>query len=151
MKHLLFTILLASSFTFVVNAQQTPKLDSTKLVGTWKVDLRPTPDAPAYFQTFEIKKIEGDTFSGTFYGTEIKNGRINQAWEAIYVAFTSADNSGLYSHFAKLVGTRLEGATHSLGRNFLMPWRAEKETQTQTKPKAVSDKKNKAAKIKRRV
>ena len=146
MKHLLFTILLALSLAIVVDAQQTSKLDSTKLVGTWKVDLRPTPDAPAYFQTLEIKKIEGDTFSGTFYGSEIKNGRINQAWDFIYIAFTSSDNSGLYSHFAKLAGTRFEGATHSLGRNFLLPWRAEKETQT--KPKAVSYKKNKAARIK---
>jgi hypothetical protein len=151
MKNLLFTILSVLSFAFVISAQQSTKLDPTKLVSTWKVDLRPTPDAPAYFQTFEIKKIEGDTFSGTFYGAEIKNGRINQAWDVIYIAFTSSDNSGLYSHFAKLVGTGLEGTTHSLGRNFLMPWRAEKETQTQTKPKAVSYKKSKAAKNKRRV
>lgn len=152
MKHLFLTVLLILSSAFYANAQQTAKtkIDLTTLVGTWKVDLRPTPDAPAYFQTFEIKKVEGNTFTGTFYGTEIKNGRFNQDWETVYMAFTSEDNSGFYNHFAKLVGTRLEGASHSLGRNFLLPWRADREVPTQIKPKAASSKKSRSIKNKKR-
>lgn len=131
--------------TLFVDAQQTPKLDTTKLIGTWKVDLRPTPKAPDYFKSFEVAKVDGNTFTGVFYGTEIQNGRINTDWETVYLAFTTEDNSGVYNHFAKLVGNRLEGASHSLGRKFLLPWRAEKESPMPTKQKASLRTKKKAA------
>ena len=121
-------------FLSVVGAfAQAAKPDMAKLVGTWKVDLRPTPDAAEYFQEFEVTRIDGKTFTGKFYGTEIKNGRVNFDWGTVWLAFTSEDQSGLYRNFAKLVGGKLEGGTHSLGRDFLLPWRAEKVNQAKNR------------------
>ena len=74
-----------------------------------------------------MTKVEGKNFTGKFYGAEIKNGKINIDWGTVYLAFTSNDGSGEYSHFAKLVDGKLEGAKHSIGRDFLLPWRAEKK------------------------
>lgn len=121
---LLVVVLVVSSVGF---GQKASKVDLSTLVGAWKVDLRPTPDAAEYFQEFVVTKIDGKTFSGTFYGAEIKNGKVNTDWETVYLAFTSEDQSGIYSHFARLDGKKLIGATDSLGRGFLLPWRAEKK------------------------
>lgn len=115
--------------------QKASKIDLSTLIGTWKVDLRPTPDAAEYFQEFIITKIDEKTFSGTFYGAEIKNGKVNTDWETVYLGFTSEDQSGLYSHSARLEGKKLSGATDSLGRGFLLPWRAEKKATVDNKPK----------------
>lgn len=133
---LVVLMLVVSSLGF---GQTTSKIDLSTLVGTWKVDLRPTPDAAEYFQEFVITKIDGKTFSGTFYGTEIKNGKVNTDWETVYLAFTSEDQSGLYSHFARLDGKKLLGATDSLGRGFLLPWRAEKKAPVNGKPKKAGN------------
>jgi hypothetical protein len=126
MKSLLLMFLLTSVVGINV-AQQSAKPDPTKLVGSWKVDLRPKPDAPAYFQKFAVKKVEGDTFTGTFYGVEIKEGRINRDWETIHFAFVTQDGTGVYNHSGKLIGERLEGTTNSVGRKFLSVWRADRE------------------------
>jgi hypothetical protein len=123
---LLANILLACVVSTGV-AQQAAKVDPAKLVGTWKVDLRPNPEAPASYQQFEVKSIEGNGFTGTFYGSEIKEGRINRDWETVYFAFTTYDGSGPYHHAGKLVGERLEGTSNSVGRKFLGVWRAERE------------------------
>ncbi len=99
-------------------------LDPGQLVGTWRVDLRPTPGAPAYFQSFVVRSVEGGSFQGTFYGSEIKNGRINTDWGAVRFAFTTEDVSGIYHHTGVLRDGALEGTSHSLGRRFLAYWSA---------------------------
>ena len=100
--------------------------DAQDLVGVWKVDLRPTPGDPEYFQQFVVSSVEGKTFSGTFYGAPIEQARINTDWGAVRIAFVTADQSGPYNHSATLVGNRLEGLTNSTGRNFLSYWSATK-------------------------
>ena len=100
--------------------------DATALVGTWKVDLRPTPDAGEYFQEFVVTSIDGKTFQGTFYGSPISQGRINTDWYAVRVAFVTEDQSGPYNHSAVLKDGKLEGLTNSTGRNFLSYWSAVK-------------------------
>lgn len=99
---------------------------ASSLVGTWKVDLRPTPDAPAYFQEFVVTAVDGKTFTGTFYGAPISQGRINTDWGTVRIAFVTADGSGPYNHSAVLKDGRLEGLTNSTGRDFLAYWSAEK-------------------------
>lgn len=127
MRSLLMTLALTSIVGINV-AQQSTKHDPTKLQGTWKVDLRSNPDAPAYFQKFEVKKVEGDSFMGTFYNSEIRDAHFNRDWDAVYFAFTTQDaGGGTYHTTGKLVGDRLEGTTHALGRKFLAVWRAERE------------------------
>jgi hypothetical protein len=118
--------LAASALIACSTVQPLPKPQPLELLGTWKVDLRPTPDADPYFQEFVVTKVEGKTFSGTFYGSPISQGRLNTDWGAVRIAFVTADGSGPYNHSAVLSGGRLEGLTNSTGRDFLSYWSASK-------------------------
>jgi hypothetical protein len=95
-----------------------------ELVGTWQVDLRPSPDSEPYLQEFVVRSIEGNGFEGSFYGTPVTEGRLNVDWGAVRFAFVTADGSGPYNHSGVLREGRLEGTTHSLGREFLSYWTA---------------------------
>ena len=97
------------------------------LVGTWNVDLRPTPSAPAYYQEFVVTSVKGKTFEGTFYGAPVSQGRLNADWGTVRIAFVTADGSGPYNHSAVLVGSSLQGLTNSTGRDFLSYWSATKK------------------------
>lgn len=96
------------------------------LVGTWKVDLRPTPDAAPYYQEFVVEKVDGTAFFGSFYGTPIENALANTDWAQVHFAFTTSDGSGAYNTSGVLVGSQLKGTTHSIGRGFLNVWTAER-------------------------
>lgn len=99
--------------------------DPLALRGTWTVDLRPTPDAPAYEQPFVVTSVDGGTFEGTFYGSTLREGRLNTSWGAVHFSFVTDDGRGDYHTSGRLLpdGT-LEGTTHSLGRHFLSVWTA---------------------------
>lgn len=97
---------------------------ATDLVGTWQVDLRPSPGSPPYLQEFVVTGVQGKAFTGTFYGAPITQARINTEWGAIRIAFVTTDGSGPYNHSAVLSGARLEGLTNSTGRDFLAYWSA---------------------------
>ncbi len=101
-----------------------PRSDASDLVGTWQVDLRPAPDAAPYDKTFVVTSVDGDSLQGMFYDTPITHGRINTDWGAVHFAFTTSDGSGTYHHAGRLDGERMEGLSHSLGRGFVLPWRA---------------------------
>lgn len=101
--------------------------DASLLIGTWKVDLRPTPSSPPYFQEFVVTSVTGKSFAGSFYDTPIEQARINTDWGAVRIAFVTRDGSGDYNHSAVLSGTQLEGLSNSTGRNFLSYWSAEKQ------------------------
>lgn len=105
--------------------------DASALLGTWRLDLRPTPDAAPYFQEFVVTSVDGDSIQGTFYGAPIESGRIDTAWGRVEFAFVTSDLSGPYNHSGRLEtdlrsGDRIEGSTYSLGRRFVLPWRAER-------------------------
>ena len=101
--------------------------DAQQLVGTWKVDLRPTPGSEPYFQQLVVSQVSGKAFSGMFYGSPISEGRINTDWSAVRIAFTTEDRSGAYHHSAVLSEGTLEGLSNSSGRDFLAYWSATKE------------------------
>ncbi len=105
----------------------TSTVDEKLLLGTWKVDLRPLPDADPYFQEFIVTSVQDGSFSGEFYGTPVTQGRINTDWGKLRIAFVTADGSGAYHHSAILQGARLEGLTNSTGREFLAYWSAVKQ------------------------
>ena len=108
-------------------AQATPAADTTlaaRLIGTWTVDLRPTADAPAYEKEFVIETVTGNTFTGRFYDTPIEHGMINTAWGDAHLAFVSSDGIGVYNHSSVLRGGKMVGQSQSLGRSFLLVWRA---------------------------
>jgi hypothetical protein len=100
--------------------------DPKALVGRWKVDLRPEPNAEPYYKDFIVKAVEGNTFSGTFYGTDFVGGHLNTDWGVVHFAFVTEDKSGPYNHSGSLRDGKLQGLTHSVGRKFLSVWTAEK-------------------------
>ncbi len=101
--------------------------DPDTLIGSWEVELRPSPDAAPYYQVLKITAIDGNQIKGTFYDTPIKFGRINTAFGKVVFAFVTEDGSGVYNTSAVLVGDHLEGATHAVGRGFISPWKAERK------------------------
>ena len=96
-----------------------------QLVGAWRVDLRPTPDADPYYQTFTVRR-DGDALAMTFYGTPAQDVLVNTDWGAVEFAFTTGDGVTSYHTSGRLVGDRLEGPTHAPGRGFLGIWTAER-------------------------
>jgi len=96
------------------------------LLGTWTVDLRPTPASEPYYKEFVVTSVQGSSFTGTFYDTPISQARLNVDWGKLRIAFVTADGSGPYNHSAVLEGNRLEGLSNSTGRDFLSYWSAVK-------------------------
>jgi hypothetical protein len=114
----------------LVSYSSPPRAESpsaSKLIGTWKVDLRPVPTADPYFQEFVVTSADGKTFTGTFYGTPVTQARINTDWGKIRIAFVTSDDSGPYNHSAVLTDGKLDGLSNSTGRDFLAYWSAEKQ------------------------
>lgn len=97
------------------------------LVGNWKIDLRPTPESEGYYQLFEVKMVNNNTFTGTFYGSEIKNALINKNWDKIYFAFSTSDQSNEYYHSGYLENNKLFGITYCPNREFTAPWTGNKQ------------------------
>jgi hypothetical protein len=92
------------------------------LIGNWKIDLRPTPESDGYYQSFNVKTINKNIFTGTFYGSEIKNALINKNWDKIYFAFSTSDQSNEYYHSGFLENDKLFGITYCPNRKFTAPW-----------------------------
>jgi hypothetical protein len=104
-----------------VPASNKPVADS--VLGTWIIDLRPTPDSEPYLKEFKFTKIEGKQFDGEFYGYPFQGGFLNTDWEKIYFAFTTADQSGTYFHSGYIEGDKVFGITLNENRKFMLPWK----------------------------
>lgn len=117
---------LANIAVFAQSAEKSGKhqesISVSSLMGTWEIDLRPSPDAAAYLKDFVISSIEDGKLKGVFYGTSFDDGRINTNWGKIYFAFTTADNSGTYFHSGTLENGKISGSSYSSARGFMMPW-----------------------------
>lgn len=114
----------------LINAQDLTdkKLElNDSMIGNWKIDLRPTPDSNEYFQSFVVKTSNEKTFTGTFYGSEIKNALINNNWPKTYFAFSTSDQSNQYYHSGYIENDKLYGITYCPNREFTAPWTGVKE------------------------
>ncbi|MBT8235532.1 MAG: hypothetical protein KJO04_05025 [Bacteroidia bacterium] len=127
-KTIILLLLLGLPLSIVAQVTIYEKPDPTEtLEGTWTLDLRPTPDAEGYYQPFVIERIEGNTFSGTFYGSEIKNAILNKNWPKIYFAFSTSDATSEYYHSGYMMEDQLHGMTYCPNREFAAPWTGSKE------------------------
>lgn len=125
MKKIGITIMLFLSLSLGLVAQDelnTTEIKTTALVATWTIDLRPTPSAPEYYQSFTVAELTGNTFTGTFYGSAIENGYLNANWDRLYFAFTTQDQNHAYYHSGYLENGKLYGISYCPGRNFTAPW-----------------------------
>ncbi len=102
-------------------------IDEDVLLGTWEVDLRPTPDSEPYYKELVVTSVEGRSFTGTFYDTTVSQARINTEWGKLRIAFVTSDGSGAYNHSATMDDNKLEGLSNSTGRDFLSYWSAVKQ------------------------
>ncbi len=125
MKPLLAILTLLLVSTAATPVPQGP--DASDLVGVWRVDLRPTPDAAPYYRTMTIEAVEDGQITGSFYGSKIKIGHVNTDWDAVHFAFVTKDGRTAYHTTGRLVEGRLEGTTHAPNRDFLSVWSAERE------------------------
>ncbi|NNK82242.1 MAG: hypothetical protein HKO92_03880, partial [Flavobacteriaceae bacterium] len=73
MKKIFYTILFLIIANLTVAQDQEKTTNTTEnLIGQWIIDLRPTPKAEAYYQSFVVESIDDNRFTGTFYGSPVK-------------------------------------------------------------------------------
>lgn len=123
-------ILIGLSILLVVQlatAQNQEQKDPFKeLEGTWKLDLSPANLEDDNFTELVIKEISPLGLKGSFYYSELREGRVNINFDGVYFAFVTDDGSGDYNTTAIFKEGKLMGTTHSLGRDFLSVWTAVK-------------------------
>ena len=105
----------------------TTKLNTDSLLGTFIIDLRPTPDSEPYLKDFKFTKIEVKNFDDEFYGYPFTGGLLNTNWDKIYFAFTTADQSGAYYHSGYVEGNKVFGISLNENRKLIIPWKGEKK------------------------
>ena len=97
------------------------------LIGSWTVDLRPTPGSPAYLKKLVITAQKGTGIEGHFYdGSPLQAGRINTtSGPTLAFAFFTDPGEGVYQSAGRQISAnRLEGMTLSTTRGFLLTWTA---------------------------
>jgi hypothetical protein len=109
------------------SAQPAAPATASPLVGSWTVDLRPTPTSPAYLKKLVITAQQGTRIEGHFYdGSPLQAGRINTtSGPTLAFAFFTDPGEGAYQTAGRQVApNRLEGMTLSTSRGFLLTWTA---------------------------
>lgn len=102
--------------------QSLPGRNPDSMLGSWEIDLRPSPDADPYVQEFRVTGISGNTFQGYFYGSPVKQAKLNRNWNRLYFAFTTSDQTHDYFHSGYLLNGKLYGVSYCPGREFVQPW-----------------------------
>ncbi len=96
-------------------------------VGSWTVDLRPTPGSAPYLKTQVITAVDGTRIEGHFY----------DGGPLLHFAFFTDPGEGAYQSAGRQVAPdRLEGMTLSTTRGFLLPWTAVRDTVPAASPDA---------------
>ena len=94
--------------------------------GTWSVDLRPSLDDAPYSQPMILTIAADKGITGSVDNSEILAGRAGTAQGRSCVAFRTTDGQGFYHSSACLIDGRMVGQTWAEGRNFVLPWTAER-------------------------
>ena len=120
--------ILASIAILLASAANSPAPEGTlhPVTGTWSVDLRLSLDDSPYSQPMVLEVAEDNAVAGSFYGADIETGRLGEAQGRTCVFFRTSDGSGPYQTTACLVDGKMIGQTWSEGRNFVLPWTAER-------------------------
>lgn len=124
-KGIITIVLSICLFSFQAKSQTKPVADS--VLGTWIIDLRPTPESEPYLKEFKFTRIDGKKFDGEFYGYPFTGGFLNTDWDKVYFAFTTQDQSGTYYHSGFVEGNKVTGITLNENRAFILPWKGQKK------------------------
>ena len=124
-KGIITIVLSVCLISLQAKSQTKPVADS--VLGTWIIDLRPTPESAPYLKEFKFTRIEGKKFDGEFYGYPFTGGFLNTDWDKVYFAFTTQDQSGTYYHSGFVEGNKVTGITLNENREFVLPWKGQKK------------------------
>ena len=93
--------------------------------GEWVVDLRvnQATDAP-YTKPMVLKIAPDRQVTGSFYNSDIIDGRASATNNRVCIAFKTTDGRGLYQTSGCLVDGRIVGQSWSEQRKFLLNWTA---------------------------
>lgn len=94
------------------------------LDGTWDVALYFSPDAPPSATQMQFKTEGGKIVSGSFYQSEFQKADLSIRNGVLAFAVVTTDGLAPYNTSGRYIDGRIEGQTHSLGRDFLMIWTA---------------------------
>ena len=112
----------ADSFLKFINTQAA--LSANALNGTWDVTLYFSQAAPPS-STVMVINVENDSaLSGSFYQSDFLEAEYSIRNGVIAFAAVTEDGSAPYNTSGRYVDGKIEGQTHSLGRDFLMIWTA---------------------------
>ena len=125
LKGIITIVLSICLFSLQAKSQTKPVADS--VLGTWIIDLRPTPESAPYLKEFKFTRIDGKKFDGEFYGYSFSGGFLNTDWDKVYFAFTTQDQSGTYYHSGFVEGNKVTGITLNENREFVLPWKGQKK------------------------
>ncbi len=118
--------LIAPVAAILIAAAPAAKDRAGAVSGDWIVDLRLDLADEPYSQPMTLLVDDEGAVSGSFYNSEILAGRAGTAQGRTCVAFRTTDGSGLYHTSACLIDGKMVGQTWSEGRNFVLPWTAER-------------------------
>jgi len=112
---------------FGLEVHGVPRADRpAELVGEWRVDLRPTPESPAYYVELTISSADEDGLTGTFYDATIEASAVNDDWGDLRFAIVTVDGASRYVTTGVLEGETLSGTTYSPDRDLFSVWTAER-------------------------
>lgn len=106
------------------SAQTAP--DVQGMAGRWTIDLRLKLSDAVYTQPMLLTIAPDKTVTGSFYNSDILAGRAGSAQGRICVSFRTTDGQGMYHSAACLEDGKMVGSTWAEGRNFVLPWTAER-------------------------
>lgn len=113
-----------------VQAQAPSMAAPTSLVGSWTVDLRPTPEAAPYLKKLVITADAGGRLEGHYYdGSPIQAGRhtVSAGLETHFAFFTDPGEGAYQTAGRQVSRDRLVGMTLSTTRGFLLLWEATRD------------------------
>lgn len=131
-KFLAAPLLLLVASCASTSADPMPPLTADALVGDWDVALFYDPAAPPSATAMSISAVADGSISGAFYGSPMSEARVSEREGAIAFAAMTEDGSGPYFHSGRLAAPDvIEGQTLSVGRDFLMQWRATRKREAE--------------------
>ena len=94
------------------------------IAGDWVVDLRVAPTDAPYSKPMTLVIAPDKLVTGSFYESEIIDGRASAGNSRVCVAFKTSDGRGLYQTSGCLIDGRIVGQSWSEQRKFLLNWTA---------------------------
>ena len=102
-----------------------------EFIGRWDISLFYAEGQAPSRTEMVIESVVDGAMTGTFYGSPFETARARKYGPTLAFTATTKDGTGPYIHSGRLDGDIIEGQTLSVGRAFLMTWRARRVVKPQ--------------------